>query len=224
MVVLAVTTTPKAWAQNREWTERSRYVYAALGLHPELVGKRYKEVSLLEEFMGQTRLVGEIGLDGSPRNRKSWERQIEVFSRALKRASDLGGRVLSIHSRRASDKVVETIALFTRADRVLPILHWYSGSKSTARKALDQGCYFSVNPRMLMNETGRELVESLPRERLLMETDAPFASVDSQKYDPALSVDAAEKVAQLKGIPTEEFKELLGKNARGVFGFAGIEL
>ena len=199
-------------------------MFSGVGLHPELVGKRYEELSLLEDFMGQTRLVGEIGLDGSLRHRKSWERQVEVFGQALERASDLGDRVLSIHSRRAAEQVVEMMALLTRADRVLPILHWYSGSKSTARKALDQGCYFSVNPRMLMNETGRDLVESLPRERLLMETDAPFASVDNRKYDPVLAIKAAEQVAKLKGIPTEEFKELLEENARSVFGFAGIEL
>ena len=224
IAVLAVTTTPRAWPQNREWTARSRYVFSAVGLHPELVGKRYEEISLLEDCMGQTRLVGEIGLDGSPRHRKSWERQVDVFSRALKRASELGDRVLSIHSRRAADQVVETIADCTRANRVLPILHWYSGSKSTARKALDHGCYFSVNLRMLANETGRGLVASLPRERLLVETDAPFASVDNRRYDPALAIKAAEQVAQLKGIRTKEFKELLEENARSVFGFAGIEL
>lgn len=224
IVVLAVTTTPRAWTQNREWTENSRYVYAAVGLHPELVGQRYEEVSLLEDFMSETRLIGEIGLDGSPRHRKSWKRQVEVFSRALKRASTLGDRVLSVHSRRAANQVVETIALLTRADRVLPILHWYSGSKATARKALDHGCYFSVNPRMLMNKTGRELVESLPRERLLIETDAPFASVDNRKYDPALAIRTAEQVALLKGIPPKEFSELLGKNTRNVLEFAGISL
>ena len=222
--VLAVTTTPRAWPQNREWTERSRNVYSAVGLHPELVGKRYKEISLLEDCMGQTRLVGEIGLDGSPRHRKSWDRQVEVFSRTLKRASELGERVLSIHSRRAADQVVEMIVRWTRGNRVLPILHWYSGSKSTARKALDHGCYFSVNLRMLANETGRELVDSLPRERLLVETDAPFASVDNRRYDPGLAIKAAEQVAQLKGIRTEKFKELLARNATSVFGFAGIQL
>lgn len=223
IVVLAVTTTPRAWAQNRKWTERSHCVYAALGLHPELVGERYEEVSLLEDFMAETQLVGEIGLDGSPRHRKSWECQVEVFSRAVKRASDLGNRVLSIHSRRAADRVVEGITHYTRAGRVLPILHWYSGSKSTARKALDRGCYFSVNLRMLANAAGRGLVKSLPTERLLVETDAPFTSADGRKYNPALAIEAAEQIAHVKGIPTKEFKELLRENVRSVFRFADIE-
>ena len=224
IAVLAVTTTPRAWPQNREWTETSRCVYAAIGLHPELVGEHYKEISLLEDCMGQTQLVGEIGLDGSLRHRKNWGRQIEVFSRVLKRASDLGNRVLSIHSRRAANQVVETIKQGTRANRVLPILHWYSGTRSTARKALDLGCYFSVNLRMLANEAGREMVVSLPAERLLIETDAPFTSLDNRRYDPSVAIRTAERVARLKGVPVVEFEEVLEKNAELVFGFAGIDL
>lgn len=224
IAILAVTTTPKAWPQNRKWTDKRRYVYSAVGLHPELVGERYDEVSLLEDYMDQTRLVGEIGLDGSPRHRKSWARQTEVFSRVLKRANELGDRVLSIHSRRAANQVVDMLVYCTSTNRVLPILHWFSGSKSTARKALERGCYFSVNLRMLANEAGRGLVDSLPEERLLIETDAPFTSVDDRKYDPALSIEIAEQIAHLKRIPTEEFTELLQANARCVFAFADIDL
>ena len=223
IAVLAVTTTPRAWPQNREWTQGCRYVHSALGLHPELVGQRYDEVALLEECMSQTRLVGEVGLDGSPRHRTSWDRQKRVFSRTLKRATHLGDRVVSIHSRRAANQVVEMIANCTRPDRVLPILHWYSGSRATAEKALAQGCYFSVNLRMLASEKSRCLVDSLPNERLLIESDAPFTSADD-RYDPRLPIKAAERVARLKGMPVAELAERLEANARFVFDFAGIAL
>lgn len=224
IAVLAVTTTPKAWAQNRRWTDESRHVYCAVGLHPELVGDRFEEIALLEDYMEQTRLVGEIGLDGSPHNSTSWDRQLEVFSRALKRANDLGNRVLSIHSRRAANQVVDMIARHTAVDRVLPILHWYSGSKTTAEKALDYGCFFSVNLRMLANERGRELIEFLPKDKLLIETDAPFTSVDDCKYSPELTIETAEQAAHLKETSIEEFNKQLQANARYVFNFAGIDL
>jgi Tat protein secretion system quality control protein TatD with DNase activity len=71
-----------------------------VGLHPEGVGDRHQEVALLEEYMKESRLVGEIGLDGSPQYRKSWKIQTEVLVRALKSAERLGGRVVSLHSRR----------------------------------------------------------------------------------------------------------------------------
>ncbi len=224
IAVLAVTTTPKAWVQNRKWTDKSRHVYSAVGLHPELVGERYKEVALLEECMDQTPFVGEIGLDGSVRNSMSWERQMDVFSRVLKRADNLGHRVLSIHSRRAANQVVDMIAQYTSEKRVLSILHWYSGQKNTAKKALELGCYFSVNLRMLASETGHRLVNILPKEKLLIETDAPFTSVDDRKYDPSVSIKTAEQVAHSKSISIADFNEQLQINARYVFNFAGIEL
>lgn len=224
ILTLAVTTTPKAWPQNRKWTDPSYYVYSALGLHPELVGQRYDEINLLEDWMDQTRLVGEIGLDGSPNHRKSWEKQTEVFSRALKRANDLGGRVLSIHSRRAANEVLDMIKCLTSINRVIPILHWYSGTKTTVRKAVEHGCYFSVNLQMLAHESGRGLIESLPTDRLLTETDAPFTSLDGCKCDPTHSIGAAEQVAHLKGIPKGDFNELLQANARRVLAFTDISI
>lgn len=224
IVVLGVTTTPRAWSQNQTWTEHSNFVYSAIGLHPELVNEFYEEISLVEAIMDETRLIGEIGLDGSPKYRKSFKLQHEVFSRVLKRAFDLGGCVLSIHSRRSADQVVDMISHGARTGRVLPILHWYSGSKTTANRALEHGCYFSVNLRMLYTETGRALITILPTNRLLVETDSPFAFKNSQEYDATHPVKVAELVADLKRIPREEFKVLLRKNANKVFDFAGIKL
>ncbi|MCY3542156.1 MAG: TatD family hydrolase [Gammaproteobacteria bacterium] len=224
IVVLAVTTTPRAWPQNQAWTTHSRYVHSSIGLHPELVHRYYEEISILEARMDETRLVGEIGLDGSRRYRQSLNIQLEVFSRVVKRASELGGRVLSIHSRHAANQVLDTLSRYARKNTVLPILHWYSGSRSTASKALGNGCYFSINFRMLESESGQGLVEFLPSERLLVETDAPFTFTDNQKYDTTNPIKVADQIASLKGIPRGEFTSLLRQNATTVFGFADIEL
>ena len=101
IAVLAVTTTPKAWSQNYAWMKNSKYIHAAAGLHPELVGQRYSEIGLLEEAIAHTQLVGEIGLDGNPQHQGSYSKQKEVFRRALVSAQKHGSRVVTIHSRRA---------------------------------------------------------------------------------------------------------------------------
>jgi TatD DNase family protein len=92
--------------------------------------------------------------DGRPQYRKSWDLQTDVFVRALKSAQRLGGRVVSVHSRRAANEVVKCIGEHTTTDRVLPILHWFSGSISAARRAVELGCYFSINRRTLEHEAG----------------------------------------------------------------------
>ena len=221
---LAVTTTPKAWAQNKRWTANSRYVFPALGLHPELAGQRQAELGLLEQLMTDAPLVGEIGLDGSLQHRSTFTAQKEVFSRALQEAERLGGRVLSIHSRRAAREVVACLAEHTTPQRALPILHWFSGSIATATEAASLGCYFSINHRMLMADMGRSLIKSLPSDRLLTETDAPFTEVDNRKSEPRDVGATISRLAQLRNLSVEEMKRTITANAERVFAFAGVTL
>ena len=224
IVTLAVTTTPKAWPQNRKWAAGNAYVLTAVGLHPEVVGDRHGEVDLLEEYMQDSRLVGEIGLDGSPQHKSSWDRQFDVFGRALSTAQRLGGRVVSIHSRRAANEVMKCLEEQITADRVLPILHWYSGSIGTARKAAQLGCYFSINSRSLEHDAGLALVRSLPADRLLTETDGPFTAVGSRKSAPADVVDTARQLADARGLSTAEMTHMVTANAARVLEFAGLTM
>jgi TatD DNase family protein len=224
IVTLAVTTTPKAWPQNRKWAAGSTYVHTAVGLHPEVVGERHRELALLEEYVKESRLIGEIGLDGSPQYRKSWEMQNEVFIRALMAAQGLGGRVVSIHSRRAANEVVKCLREHTTQARVLPILHWFSGSIAIARKAADMGCYFSVNRGSLEHETGVALVRSFPVDRLLTETDGPFTLIGERKSEPEDVVLTAKLLAETKSVPIHEMRRTLANNSERVLAFAGLNL
>ena len=221
---LAVTTIPKAWPQNRRWTEASQYVYAAPGLHPELVGKYYREVTLLEEYIKESRFIGEIGLDGSSRHRKSLTMQTEVFIRALISAQRLGGRVVSLHSRRAANEVLKHLEEYTTPDCVLPILHWFSGSIAISRKAASLGCYFSINHNSLEHQTGRKLVQNLPEERLLTETDFPFTSVNKHKNHSMDVTLTTERLAAVRNISLEKMRSILKANAQRVFEFANLNI
>ena len=223
IVVLAVTTTPLAWTQNRLWTAESRYIHAAAGLHPELVGERHTEIVLLEGAIEESPFIGEIGLDGRPQHRKSWEIQKHVFARVLAGAQRLGGRVASIHSRRAAADVLRCIEEHTTPDRVLPILHWFSDSVAVAKRAVSLGCYFSINHRMLAGAAGTELIRNLPSDRLLTETDAPFTTVDDRKTKPRDVATAVERLAIARGVSLLEMREILAANARKIFVFAGID-
>lgn len=222
IVTLAVTTTPKAWAQNRRWTSRSGFVIPAIGLHPELAAQRRAEIALLEQFMVETPFVGEIGLDGSPPHRNTLPVQKEVFSRALQSAQRLGARVLTVHSRRAGREVLTCLAEHTTPERVLPILHWFSDSVAIAVEAARLGCYFSINHRMLAADTGISLIESLPADRLLTETDAPFTEIEGRKSEPRDVTAIISRLAQLLRLPVEEVKQTVTANAERVLAFAGV--
>jgi len=224
IVTLAVTTTPRAWTQNSRWTAGSRYVHAALGLHPELAVERHAETALLEQLMAETNFVGEIGLDGSAPHRANLPAQRSVFTRVIREAERLGGRVLSIHSRRAAKEVVECLTANSSAARVLPILHWFSDSAAIAQQAVRAGCYFSVNPRMLEGASGLLLVRAIPADRLLTETDAPFTMFGNRKTEPRDVLQTVSKLAAALSVPSDDMKERLRANATRVLAFAGVSL
>ncbi|MBI2842113.1 MAG: TatD family hydrolase [Armatimonadetes bacterium] len=222
IAVLAVTTTARAWPQNRLWMQDSRYVHAAVGLHPELVAEGYAEIDMLEKYIGESRLVGEVGLDGSPQHRSSYERQKDVFARALAASQRYGGRVVSVHSRRAARDTVSLIKGHTAPEDVICILHWFSGSVAEAVRAGDTGCYFSINPAMLTADRGRTLIESLPRDRILTETDSPLMKAG---HNCSIPLETARMVAELAVLLSEKptsMWEIVRSNSLRVFRFAGI--
>lgn len=180
--VIAVTTTPKAFLGNMRLTEGRRRIRVAVGLHPELVADRYREIDEVQKYMARTKYVGEIGIDGSPGYQASSELQADVFRTLLLSAEELGGKVLSIHSRGAAGAVLDNIEKYVR--KSAPILHWFSGSRKELDRAIELGCWFSVGPTMLRSRKGKELTFAMPRHRLLTETDGPFGTKDDQPLMP----------------------------------------
>jgi TatD DNase family protein len=170
---LTVTTTPKAWARNHEVTRHTRFVRAALGLHPQLVAERAGELPLWERLLSEARYVGEVGLDAGPRFYKSLNAQKHVFRGVLERCAEAGGKILTVHSVRSVPAVLEMIERYLPRDRGAVVLHWFTGSKSDARRAATLGCYFSLNAEMTRSDRGRALVTELPIDRILTETDGP---------------------------------------------------
>lgn len=218
---LAVTTTPKAWARNHELTRDTRHVRAALGLHPQLVSSRADEIALWEILLPQTRYVGEVGLDAGPRFYKSLDLQKHIFARVLQACSKAGGKIITVHSVRATKAVLDHIEehLQLRTNRV--VLHWFTGSKSDAARALDMGCYFSINSTMLSSEKATALVRSLPVDRMLTETDGPFTEVDGRPSKPVDVADTVQTLAKLIDLPPKSLANAMRDNLRRVL--QGIE-
>ncbi|KQW75633.1 hypothetical protein ASC89_22105 [Devosia sp. Root413D1] len=217
---LAVTTTPKAWPQNKKLMNGSRYVRPAIGLHPELAGDRYRELDLVKLCMKETSFVGEVGLDGSPEHMASFEVQRRVYGAILDEAQTLGGKVITTHSRRAATEVIDLIKARTTPDRVLNILHWFSGSKGELIAGIATGCMFSINPGMVRSKSGRELVGAIPIDRLLTETDSPFGIWEDRpaRAEDVMGLVAA--IAEIRGTGAARVADAVRENAQRVFGFA----
>lgn len=212
---LAVTTTPKAWPQNHEWTRGSRCVRAALGLHPQLAAERAIELELFDKYLPESRYVGEVGLDAGPRYANTLSVQEDVFVHVLRACAREGNKVLSIHSVRTVNRVLGCLEQHLPSGRGRAVLHWFTGSRSEARRAAALGCYFSVNSRMLESKRA-ELVDSLPDDRLLTETDGPFVLRGDQPSHPPDVKYTIMALAARRGWTIDYTRALLANNLKSL--------
>jgi len=180
--VLSVTTTPSAYEKTSSIASNKQFIATGIGLHPQLVHQRANEVPQINNWIGKTDFVGEIGLDGGPEYSESWDTQIEIFKHVLSLSNNNGGRILSIHSRRASKQVLDCLEQNLISNT--PILHWFSGSLKELKRAIDIGCWFSVGPAMLFGKKGKELLRLMPKDKVLLETDGPFTVLNGEPYLP----------------------------------------
>lgn len=178
--VLSVTTTPKAWEGTCRLSMGSPRIRTALGLHPQIAHQRYQELGLFDALLSEAKYVGEIGLDGSGEFKEHWDVQLKVFRHIINAVNHAGGRIMSIHSRGSAEAVLDELE---NVDGI-PILHWFTGNKTQLKRAIDMGCWFSVGPAMLNTKKGVDLVSIIPRNRILTETDGPFAKCKGNMLMP----------------------------------------
>lgn len=216
--VLAVTTTPRAWKKNLELAAGASNVRVALGLHPQLVAEGMDELLLFQKLLSETKYVGEVGLDASPKFYRSFDWQKQVFEGVLRACSEQGGKILSVHSVRCAGQVIKMLEAFLPNDRGTAVFHWFTGSASEARRAVELGCYFSINSEMLKSEARRAFVASLPRERILTETDGPFTMTAGRPSLPFDVEDTVKSLAMAMGTTVEALKSLLILNLRRLEG------
>jgi TatD DNase family protein len=202
---VTVTTTPRAWPHNRDIAAETSYVQAALGLHPQLAGRHADELSLWKSYLPHARFVGEVGLDAGQRFRQSLDLQKQVFQAVLECCAEAGGKLLTVHSVRSAPAVLDMIENYLPRGRGTVVLHWFTGSLTDARRAVELGCYFSVNAAMTSTAKGRALVKELPLQRILTETDGPFITSNNQRpAEPADSLFAIESIAAIRAKPPQE--------------------
>ncbi|WP_428715057.1 Qat anti-phage system TatD family nuclease QatD [Uliginosibacterium sediminicola] len=197
-----VTTSPRAFAATSEILPTHPRLSLSPGLHPEVADKKQGELPQLLEQIQHSQLVGEVGLDGSARYRQHFELQLQIFTAVIQRCQSLGGRVLSIHSRAAAAEVLDTLQAHEGFG--LAVLHWFTDSPSLLRRAVALGCWFSVGPAMLQSANGRKLVAQMPRDRVVPESDGPFAKYEGEPVMPWHSLRVADGLSTAWAISQTE--------------------
>ena len=197
-------------------TEKYPYFYAAAGIHPENIGGgTTAEIERLAEHK-KCVAIGEIGLD------YYWvsdnkEQQKTLFEEQLILANKLDLPVI-VHDRDAHSDTLELLKKHCPKG----VVHSFSGSAEMAEEILKTGMYIGVGGVITFKNARKlpEIVKTLPEDRILLETDAPYLTpvpYRSRINNSAMIFLTAQKVAELKNTTAESILRLSKQNAEKLF-------
>ncbi|MCR1899522.1 TatD family hydrolase [Irregularibacter muris] len=202
--------------------EKHDFIYAAVGVHPHdaktVEEDSYKQLEELARHP-KVKAIGEIGLDyyydNSPR-----EVQKQVFQRQIKLASKLDLPII-IHNRDAHEDTYHILEQHFRKNNG-GVMHSYSGSVEMAQQFIALGLYLSISGPVTFKNARKavEVVEKVPLDKLLIETDSPYLTplpFRGKKNHPALVKYVAQKIAEIKNITVEEVAQQTTRNAKELF-------
>lgn len=205
-----------------ELSQKYDHVYAVVGVHPHEAKYYTAETrEALKELLTKDKVmaIGEIGLDYhydlSPR-----DVQREVFIDQINLAREMNVPIV-IHTREAMEETYEILEKHAKGMKVL--LHCYTGSIEMARKYLKLGYKLALGGALTFKNAKNtvDVAKEVDLKDLLIETDSPYMTpvpYRGKRNDPRKVVLVAEKLAEIKGISTEEVLEATKKNAFEFFG------
>jgi len=201
-------------------------IWCSVGIHPhEAAAEPETTAETLARLADHPKVVGigETGLDfyyeHSPRLRQG-----EVF-RAHCEAARATGLPLIVHTRDADGETAEILAEECAKGPLTGVIHCFSSRAQLADKALSLGFYISLSGIVTFKnaEVLREIVRGLPKERILVETDAPYLApvpLRGKRNEPAYVVHTAAQVARLRGWSDVELAEITTANFYRLFAKA----
>lgn len=201
------------------------FIYAAVGLHPE-------EIPQLEEEMWKTILqikdlaiknekvvaIGEIGLDFYW-NKENKELQKQAFIKQIELANELKLPV-SIHTRDAIDDMISIIRKYKIENS--GVLHCCPFNRELVKHGLENGLYmgFGGTSTFKNSKNAKEIVNIVPNDRILIETDSPYLSPEPKRgtrNDSSNLQYIVEKLAEYNNIAPEKMAKLTYENAQRLF-------
>jgi len=201
---LFVTNLPELFAKYSKSFNQFKYVRLCLGYHPQVTSEFEFKYQEFEKQVESTRYIGEVGLDYKSEFKDVRKLQYDAFE-FITSPQFSKGRVYTIHSNNAEDDVYNVLK---NNDVKHAILHWYGGKLTTLDKLVNQGYYFSINPKMVSSKNGLKVIKRIPKNLLLFETDGPFARVNRKIIMPEDLKDIYQKIEHV--IP--HFEEVVFNN------------
>ncbi len=222
IVAIGASDAEKANEPTLEIAQAHAEVFASVGVHPH--DARLVDEAVLARIRAQAGRpkvvgIGETGLDYHY-DHSAREAQVEVFRRFVRLAKELGLPVV-VHSREAEDDTLRVLEE-EHAEEVGGVMHCFGGSKKLAEGALALGFYVSFSGVLTFKnaEALREIARTVPRDRVMVETDCPFLApipMRGRRNEPAFVAHTAKKLAEVWGVEELEARRVTSENAARLF-------
>ena len=200
------------------------HVYAAIGVHPSEIEEL--DETFLDWMREQTQwektvAIGEIGLD------YYWDKEPEVqekqrywFGRQIELAKETNLPII-VHSRDAASDTMQVMKDH-HAETLTGVIHCFSYSKEMALEFIKMGYYIGVGGVITFKNAKKlvEVVEAIPLERILLETDCPYMAPEpfrGKRNNSLYLTYVRDKIAEIKGVSPEEVERITEANARALF-------
>lgn len=205
-----------------ELIDEYRFVYGAIGIHPDEVGDitpevwgRMQELCDLEKVVA----VGEIGLDYYW-DKENHKKQIDWFEKQMDLAGNKKLPIL-VHSRDAAADTLEVMK-HNHAGDIGGIVHCFSYGVELAREYLNMGLSLGIGGVVTFKNAKKvkEVVAYMPMDQLVLETDSPYLAPVPHRGERNCSAYislVAEEIARIKGITPEEVIAVTNQNAKKIF-------
>jgi TatD DNase family protein len=225
--ILTIGTTGASSQASVRLAHAHRELFAAVGIQPNYGAQMTPEDwALVEELAGDERVraIGETGLDAY------WDYtpfpvQQQLFASHLQLAQRHDLPVI-VHMRDCAEATIAMLRTARESGSLQGVMHSFSGTAAEASQCLQLGMYVSFAGMITFkkSEALREVARAIPLDRLLIETDSPYLAPHPHRgqkpNEPALLIHTARCVAELRGIPLDEFAAQTTANARRLFGIS----
>ncbi|MFH1729266.1 MAG: YchF/TatD family DNA exonuclease [Pseudomonadota bacterium] len=208
--------------KSQELSKKYQQIYFSTGIHPHQASVcTLDDINQIEAFINDKKCIaiGETGIDlhYDFSERKD---QIKLFEKHID-ISEKSKLPIIIHCREAFEDVLEIIKNYN----INGVFHCFSGNISDAEKVIDLGYYISI-PGVITFKNAKDLcdvVENIPNEKILIETDCPFLSpvpFRGRRNEPSYIKYTAQKIAEVLKISLEDVDRITTRNTYSLFSKA----
>ena len=220
--ILSISTTLNSYKNILKLIDIDPIIFGSIGIHPHETAKEMMNKEfLVDEFRKNNKIIGigETGLDFYYENSDK-NSQTKSFIDHIEASIELKCPLI-IHSRNAEDETFDILNKYK--DKNLKILmHCFTGSKKFANRLLTLNAYFSASGIITFKNSSQlcDTFESLPEDKILIETDSPFLApvpMRGKKNEPSFIKYTLEKLAHIKKIDILKMEKITTSNFNKIF-------